>query len=819
MKISLKRLAFGIASAGLLTIYGCGGGGGGDAPLAATPITVAPSLGKFSLGTPVKLTKPDGTELASGSLGADGKYTFSLTGYTGPVVVEVLGGANVQYYDEGTKTMTAFGAGKKLRAMMPKPQTEVGVTALTNAAVIKLDLAGTLKTATASTVDDANTTVTNALKTLLGLTGIDILQAPTLVDGNTGKNLKAASVGDKYAIALAAFAKTASGTNAKTGLPNDASDAAEALANDLKDGNLDGKDTTTATPTTITGYDRATITTNYKAATSDLAEAASETVLNQTYDANLATSSSGSSSGTPTSQPGTGGGSATVPVTGQTDLDLAKAMFAELRTTLNSFANGNKTGFLDTQATSMNADLNANVAPEMAKVANRISALGNAMRTFEDAAAYTSGNTLGFVSGSSPFTKTTTLLRQRGDLLSVWYGYGSSDYCWTDSATGVSSKVTCAHADSNSVDWANNKIKMVFFELTRTATNQYTYTATRYNEVVTISAGTNWQPMFAATPTVVTQDSNGNLMPSGSGTVAKTVSGSTVTGLEITGTLPPSASTTVTTSLCSSGMGPTCTLTSSNNLVTTGVDNIAVSVARTALTANTYNYALTGSVSTTKLGDATKVVTLSLDSGSYFNTDETPATSPKLIAAKFMGTAQTAATKFTGSLDVGSFATSKNNEFSPTSIVFNGSINDIRPSIGIGQILTGKLEATVTDYANFDSSLAESSTNYLHAKMTFTGTVQAPSRPLLKLVVAAAKTGVATGDVTLNYSYGSNISITGSGTMAPSGNTLVLSNQDGIQFGITANQATIPVTKSGTTLATITNGVINYIDGVTESLN
>jgi len=799
MKITIKRLSLAIAGVGMLTIYGCGGGSGGSTAATApgdgtsvpTPssMTVTPSLGKFSAGTQVTLTKLDGSALSTGTIGADGKVTLSLAGSTGPFLVQVLGGTSVTYYDEGTKSQQAFGIGKKLRAVVPEVLTEVGVTPLTNAATAKLEAAaGGIAGASVGTIKTAN----NKVAAVFGLS--DILVAPKPVDGSTGNTLNLATPGDKYALILAALAKTSvSGGNA--------AGTADALASDLKDDKLDGQDGTTAPPTPITAYAPATLASKYQEAATESLDDSSKLLapfqpLVITVDVTNIK-----------------------PVTNQSDVSLAKAMFAELRTTLNSFANGNKTGFLDTQATSMNADLSANVAPEMAKVANRISALGNAMRTFEDAAAYTSGNTLGFVSGSSPFTKTTTLLRQRGDLLSVWYGYGSSDYCWTDSATGVSSKVTCAHADSNSVDWANNKIKMVFFELTRTATNQYTYTATRYNEVVTISAGTNWQPMFAATPTVVTQDSNGNLMPSGSGTVAKTVSGSTVTGLEITGTLPPSASTTVTTSLCSSGMGPTCTLTSSNNLVTTGVDNIAVSVARTALTANTYNYALTGSVSTTKLGDATKVVTLSLDSGSYFNTDETPATSPKLIAAKFMGTAQTAATKFTGSLDVGSFATSKNNEFSPTSIVFNGSINDIRPSIGIGQILTGKLEATVTDYANFDSSLAESSTNYLHAKMTFTGTVQAPSRPLLKLVVAAAKTGVATGDVTLNYSYGSNISITGSGTMAPSGNTLVLSNQDGIQFGITANQATIPVTKSGTTLATITNGVINYIDGVTESLN
>ena len=50
-------------------------------------------------------------------------------------------------------------------------------------------------------------------------------------------------------------------------------------------------------------------------------------------------------------------------VANQSDVNLAKSMFAELRTTLNAFANGSKTGLLDTQATRISDDLKANVAP------------------------------------------------------------------------------------------------------------------------------------------------------------------------------------------------------------------------------------------------------------------------------------------------------------------------------------------------------------------------------------------------------------------------------------------------------------------------
>jgi hypothetical protein len=246
---------------------------------------------------------------------------------------------------------------------------------------------------------------------------------------------------------------------------------------------------------------------------------------------------------------------------------------------------------------------------------------------------------------------------------------------------------------------------------------------------------------------------------------------------------------------------------------------IAISAGRTALTANNFHYALSGSVSTTNLADATKVVSLSLDSGSYMDVDETNVntTGVKPVAMKLVGTAKTTATKFTGTLDVGSFKNDADGfNYSPTSIVFNGSISDTSTG-GAGEMLTGKLEAAVVDYNLYHSTQPQSGTNYPKATVTFTGTVQAPSRPALKLVVAGVKTGVSTGTITVDYSYGS-VKITGSGATGATGNTLTLSNQDGVQVVLTS-QGAGTVTKSGATLATIGNGMINYTDGVSESLN
>ncbi|NDP39865.1 MAG: hypothetical protein GZ093_14130 [Rhodoferax sp.] len=758
MKITIRGLSLALASVGMLTIYGCGGGSSGDTPPTVTSMTVAPSLGKFSKGTSVKLKRIDLTQLASGSIGDDGKAILTFTGYAGPIVVEVLGGADVQYYDEGTKALATFGAGKTLRAVAPAAQAVVGVTALTNAAVVKLEAAtGGIAVATVININDANAKVGSAL----GMGTSSILDAPTLVDIATGKTLDVATVGDKYALVLAALAKIATGTST-------AVDVADALARDLKDDQLDGLDSTSTAPTTAIANapTNAALISNYTAAAADLATAT--TVAPLVPNPNVST----------------------ITASYLSDLGLAKAMFAELRTTLNSFSNGS-TGFLDTQATRMNADLNANVAPELAKVASRVGTLAMAMAMFEDGKAYTSNNTFGLM----PTTDGSALVRQSGSPDAAWYGYGSFDYCRTDSATGVASKVTCSHFGQDSADRSdptNPKFKYIVYELTGTASNQYNYTATRYNRSVAENAYGGIAAL--GTPTLAS-------VPAGNGTLTKTVSGTTMTGLTINGTLPPSA-------------------TNASNTLSTGVDTIAISAARSALTAaNNFRYALSGSVATTNLADASKVVTLSLDNGSYFDSDETASATggTKVLAVKLVGTAKTTATKFTGTLDVGAFSNNADGfDYSPTSIVFNGSISDTSTG-GAGEMLTGKLEAAVADYKLYHSTQPQSGTNYQKATVTFTGTVQAPSRPALKLVVAAVKTGIATSNITVDYSYGT-VKITGSGATSATGNTLTLSNQDGVQV-VLNSQSAGTVTKSGATLATIGNGMVNYTDGVSESLN
>ncbi len=225
--------------AGALALTACGGGGssGSDSPApppvtATNPITVTPSLGQFSAGTVVVAYKLDGTtEIARGTVDANGVAKIDLGSHTGAVVVSVQGGTGVTYFDEHTKTNVSFPAGQTLSAVAPGGTATVGVTPLTEAAKQQLAAAaGGIAAATDTTIGAANKTVAAAF----GLA--DALTPPVLIKDATAKNTDNSDAG-RYALVLAVLAGSGD-----AGVP--AHEAAAALAKDFAaDGKLDGKGT------------------------------------------------------------------------------------------------------------------------------------------------------------------------------------------------------------------------------------------------------------------------------------------------------------------------------------------------------------------------------------------------------------------------------------------------------------------------------------------------------------------------------------------------------------------------------------------------
>ncbi|WP_157275579.1 hypothetical protein [Pelomonas sp. Root1444] len=251
---NIQLTALVVASALALTACGGGGSSGSDSPApppvtVSNPITVTPSLGQFSAGTVVVAYKLDGTtEIARGTVDANGVAKIDLGSHTGAVVVSVQGGTGVTYFDEHTKTNVSFPAGQTLSAVAPGGTATVGVTPLTEAAKQQLAAAaGGIAAATDTTIGAANKTVAAAF----GLA--DALTPPVLIKDATAKNTDNSDAG-RYALVLAVLAGSGD-----AGVP--AHEAAAALAKDFAaDGKLDGKG---PGGTAVGKVDVAKLTTNY----------------------------------------------------------------------------------------------------------------------------------------------------------------------------------------------------------------------------------------------------------------------------------------------------------------------------------------------------------------------------------------------------------------------------------------------------------------------------------------------------------------------------------------------------------------------------
>lgn len=757
MKLKPTQLALALTSAVVLTLAGCGGGGGsssGDMPVATSGmVTVSPALGKFSAGAKITIKNLSGTTVGTGTTDSTGTATINIGSHSGAMLIEVTGGPGVTYFDENHPlTPRPFGASDTLSAIAPAVQGTIGVTAATNAAVAYAKYKNGGGISAAMAVADINL-ANSKIAAALGIT--DVLQAPKLVDA-TSPLLDMANVQDKYALQLAALAKLA--------VTGTALDVANDLASDLKDDMLDGRFTPvsgTAVLNLATTYDADTITTvmaiKLKSAAKDFGTADTKKLV----EADSTILGTVMPNVTTIVTPPLG--------TNATDLQKVKAFFAELRTTLRSLSNSTKSGFLDSQASRASTDLTNAVAPSMDKIVGRLDAIGMAMRLSEG----------------------TQSLQQRGSIFAVWSGTGGFQSCIFKTPGSSSSVVTCEAASADGADHVNNLIKFIYFDLTPTGSGAYTYSALRYNKPVTAVNGysiTLGSSVGANGTCLATHATNGTNDGSCGGTITKGA-----TNITLTGTFPPSTP-------------------------STGIDTVALTAAKTTLSATTSRYALTGSVSTANAATPTSTVALSLDSGSQIDVDETnvATTGLKAIAFTLKGTAQTNATKFVGTVTASAFdndATGGN--YAPSNVAFLGAVSDMS-SGGAVETLTGKLDVAITGRSSYNGTLNDSASNYAHATMTFTGTVQAPSRPLMKLVVSGTRTAFDTTAVTLNYTYGT-VSITGSGTSSPTGTITTLSNQDGVQLAPNAGNTKTMVTKSGSALAEIQNGTIKYVDGFTES--
>ena len=99
LKLTIKRLSLAIASVGMLTLYGCGGGGGGESTPAQLEVSGVVAKGPAT-GAKVKIyavtNGGQGSLLGEGTTTAGGSYKFNISKPSGPILIEAdLTGADI----------------------------------------------------------------------------------------------------------------------------------------------------------------------------------------------------------------------------------------------------------------------------------------------------------------------------------------------------------------------------------------------------------------------------------------------------------------------------------------------------------------------------------------------------------------------------------------------------------------------------------------------------------------------------------------------------------------------------------------------------
>lgn len=177
MGITLKRLTLGIASAGLLTIYGCGGGSSTTTGGSTTPTTLTGVAATGAAFTDAIITVTDSKGVVVGTsavIGADGTYSITLlSSAVAPLVLTA-------------SRTTADGAVESLISVMPASSTAtatVNITPVTNLIASRLSSSGDPTKLAAELA--AGTSIVNATTVAATVQDVQAILAPILAATGT----------------------------------------------------------------------------------------------------------------------------------------------------------------------------------------------------------------------------------------------------------------------------------------------------------------------------------------------------------------------------------------------------------------------------------------------------------------------------------------------------------------------------------------------------------------------------------------------------------------------------------------------------------
>ena len=216
---------------------GVGGGADGGGGVGA-----GGSLGQFRNAL-VYATLDDGTRLGPATTDpASGMVTIRPgRSYAGSLLVELVGQAGTEYFDEARNDWVAFPAGQKLRAHVEAIRGNIGLTPLSDAAVAHADTDPQLKQLPAAErAKQANERIRLAFNSQLPASyAVDHVTAlPVLLNPASGKGALPDTPAGRYGSVIAAL--TFAGSQFNPPLPAPGLNIATQLSRDLSDGKLDG---------------------------------------------------------------------------------------------------------------------------------------------------------------------------------------------------------------------------------------------------------------------------------------------------------------------------------------------------------------------------------------------------------------------------------------------------------------------------------------------------------------------------------------------------------------------------------------------------
>lgn len=704
---------------------------------------------------------------------AAGRYNVSVSNYTGPVIIVVRPKTGSTMCDELTGGCTLV-FNFRMRAVLPSvvANTTAHITPFTEMAA---------KAVGSSVNADVIRAANWAVRTQV-LPGLDPLTTSPVVDSRVPTSEQVTQ--KRMVVALAAVAQAGTGTIGTTncGAATDQiACAVDALSNTVT--------SPTATGVNINGANVAAFSTAMTAlANIYVPTLGADGSLTTTAILNTDTDPDASTliTSVATNSTALGTGSAAIAPPSTTTLsgvDQAKAFFSDLRTTLHLYSNGANTGLLDMQATRVNNEMAGKFAPNVSNAMDRLSTM---------------------IGGADMFLNSTNLFQQN---------------CSRNGAN-----VICNTFDNNNW-WFYPGMIRTWVEVTMTSSsaNSVNYTATAMQ--------CTYDASYACPPVIDTSKATG------SGTISQTVDTfGKVTAASISGTFPGSQFGIVQDRMAFSGSltfpsAGSQRLDFSGSMSSHGGTPLAVNetpMVTVAIGDGSYGTAIDVLHTKTRMwGGSCDVFGNCTPLNYSYMTCTVNCTYPELTGANVILVANTASTKFTGTLTLGNgMFDSSGAEWIPTTATFSGTIADTLIG-GAGEFLTGKLELATSNYASYNATQPDSANNYNTGTATFTGTIAYPNAQPINLLFSGSATGFTTGTTSVNFSYGAGKSI--SVTSAPIDtspnviNTVTLTNQDGIKFTLVESvlgvREPVVVTVGSTPVAMVSNNMINYADGYFESLN